>query len=516
MNQPLRLLAWWLRWPKLDRNILYQGYLFLISLAGLSFLVWGLWQFPTYPEKVVFLLLCGLAAVSAFGTSSITVEKSGITYAVGPAVSMAVIPLWGPVAATLLSTVFNLSLWLLKPKDQTTWKKSGIQLAFNQGMHALAFFIAGHALLASSEFLGRETIWGQTLPWLLAALIYNEVNIWLLIGVLRLQHGPSVQPWSIWREDRWASQISVLVVALGGGLLAFAVETSNAIGVMIFYLPIVLSAYAFRLYLRQMQAHMDNLEQIVAERTKNLAELNEQKDAYLAVLTHDMMTPLTSIQLCAEELAAEPEAAIENPYLARVLLESQKALLNIVRDILDIEKLQAGETLATKKDLCNLTELVRTATDIVQVEADVRGIHLIPILVEQPVILYADRRQMERILLNLVANAVKYTPSGGWVQVSVAMDEERAMVEVRDNGYGIPAEDLPHIFERFRRGSLSKDKASGAGLGLAITKALVEEHGGSISVQSELGQGSTFTLCLPLKAASACPLESDSASGAVS
>src|SRR5690606_30733427 len=119
-------------------------------------------------------------------------------------------------------------LWLLKPKDQRTWKKSGIQLAFNQGMHALAFFIAGLALLQSSELLGPHTLWGQTLPWLLAALLYNEVNIWLLIGVLRLQHGPSIQPWAIWREDRWASQISVLVVALGGGLLALAVAEYSA------------------------------------------------------------------------------------------------------------------------------------------------------------------------------------------------------------------------------------------------------------------------------------------------
>lgn len=105
-----------------------------------------------------------------------------------------------------------------------------------------------------------------------------------------------------------------------------------------------------------MQVHLANLEQIVAERTKDLAELNRQKDAYLAVLTHDMMTPLTSIRLCAEELQADPNSAVDNPSLITFLLRSQQTLFTMVRNILDIEKLQAGGSLSAKKTLCDLAQ----------------------------------------------------------------------------------------------------------------------------------------------------------------
>src|SRR4030095_11543585 len=91
-------------------------------------------------------------------------------------------------------------------------------------------------------------------------------------------------------------------------LIALAITRYDALGIVVFYLPIVLSAYAFRLYVKQMQEHMENLENIVKDRSNDLAELNRQKDASLAVLTHDMMTPLTTIQLCAEQLKADPAA----------------------------------------------------------------------------------------------------------------------------------------------------------------------------------------------------------------
>lgn len=477
---------------------LYRIYLSLVSLSGVALFLGGLWQFPNYADKHLFLLLCGLAAVSALTTISVQVEKSGITYSVGPAVSLAVIPHWGLLAATLVSTGFNGCLWLLKPKDQATWKKSGAQLAFNNGMHALAFVAGGAVLLWGRNLLGADTFLGQSAPWLLATMVYNEVNLWLLIGVLRLQHGPEIRPWAIWKEERWASQISILVLAFGGGVLSFAIQHYGAVGITIFYLPIGLSAYAFRLYVNQMQEHMLNLENIVAERTRDLAELNRQKDSYLALLTHDMMTPITSIQLCADELNSHPSAALEDPSLTTILLQSQKTLLNIVHNILDIEKLQTGGSLSTAKVTCDLAELLDHVASIVQIDADARGLHLTHTSSSKPLLLYADRQQLERILLNLLSNAVKYTPAGGHVAATAQLNDRHVVVEVRDTGYGIPAQELPHIFERFHRGERLQTKAPGAGLGLAITKALVEEHGGDIIVQSEEDKGTVFIVRLPL------------------
>jgi signal transduction histidine kinase len=485
---------------KLDQRLLYHLYLTVVSLVGILLFLWGLWQFPSYDQKQQFLLICGLAALSALLTTSVAVEKSGITYSVGPALSMAVIPAWGIGAAILLSTSFNCCLWLVKPKDQTTWKKSGAQLAFNNGFHAIAFLISGWVLTRTLPLLGEEFWLGQAVIWPLAAWIYDEVNLWLLIGILRLQQGPTIKPLEMWRQDRWASHISILVVAVGGGLLAYAIRLYQIPGILAFSVPIIVSAYAFRLYVRQMETHMKNLEDIVARRTADLAALNRQKDAYLAVLTHDMMTPLTSIQLCTEELIDDPTAAVANPHLTAVLLKSQQTLLNMVRDILDVEKLVEGQALVTQKSFCDLAHLLTHVIDIVQIDADGRGLSLAYTVDQQPLMVYADRQQLERILLNLISNAVKYTPAGGEVYAAVRSEEEQVWLEVRDTGYGIPAEELASIFDRFRRVGQLASKAPGNGLGLAITKALVEEHGGEIFVESEVGRGSLFRVRLPIGA----------------
>ena len=288
------------------------------------------------------------------------------------------------------------------------------------------------------------------------------------------------------------------MLALGGGTLAYALQTYEWLGVTIFFLPIILSAYAFRLYVRQMQTHLNNLEQIVADRTKDLAELNQQKDAYLAVLTHDMMTPLTSIQLCAEELQADPGAAADDPNLVTYMLRSQKTLLGIVRNILDIEKLQAGRSLATHKTECDLAQLVIDVVGILHAEATEKSITIQYELETQPFFISADRQQMERVVMNLISNAVKYTPYGGSVVMTVYTEGRFVLLQVKDSGYGIPSAELPYIFDRYRRVEQLKDKATGTGLGLAITKALVESHAGEITVMSTEGKGSIFTVKLPL------------------
>jgi signal transduction histidine kinase len=116
----------------------------------------------------------------------------------------------------------------------------------------------------------------------------------------------------------------------------------------------------------------------------------------------------------------------------------------------------------------------------------------------EPIYLYADKRKLQRVVQNLVSNAVKYTPKKGSVALDACIIDQHALVNVHDTGYGIPAQELPHIFERFRRVRQHKDKAVGTGLGLAIVKSLVEAHDGQITVSSEEGIGSTFTIKLPI------------------
>lgn len=484
---------------RLKQFTFYHVYLSIVIAVGLGLLSWSLFQLPTYEPIFNLALLLALTAISTLITSSSAVSrKAGITYQIGSVIVLAAVPSMGLDAAILISTILNLTIWIVKPADETTWKKSWSQLSFNNGMHSIALVGAGSVLILLQNWLGMDTIWGATLPWIAAAVVYEEINLWLLIGILRLQHGTEIKVLEVWREDRWASQIGILVLAIGGGALSFAIQHYDWIGIIIFFFPIFLSAYAFRLYVNQMQEHLDQLEQMVQERTDALAELHNRKDALLAILTHDIITPLTSIQLYAEELKMRPESILANPQLADLMLHSHRTIYGLVRNMLDIEKLQSGQTLSAKKEDVDLPRLIAKTVEIMQPEANRKRLDLTYEAQEECLIMHVDRLQMERILFNLISNAIKYTQLDGTISVKSSRNTNHFVINVSDTGYGIPADETPHIFERYKRVEILKDKATGTGLGLAITKALIEEHEGKIEVQSQVGKGSTFTAMLPL------------------
>jgi len=151
-------------------------------------------------------------------------------------------------------------------------------------------------------------------------------------------------------------------------------------------------------------------------------------------------------------------------------------------------------------EVCDLRELVVDVAEtagILGEEAGVTAVHSMP---EGPVRLAVDRHRIREMLLNMVTNAIKYTPQGGTVSLDLVEDDEAVIFTVRDTGIGIAAGDLPHIFERFWRADPARSRTGerpGIGLGLAITKWIVEAHGGSITVQSRPGRGTLFTVWLP-------------------
>ncbi|MCB0104721.1 MAG: HAMP domain-containing histidine kinase [Caldilineaceae bacterium] len=475
----------------------FNLYLSLIGAVGFILVGWSLSHLPSYVPLHTFALLVALTVVAALAPiSSAVSEETGFNYGMGAIVSLAAFPQFGNAAAVLIGAIYSVAVWLNKPADQRTWKKNSRQLIFNTSMQAIAIFCAGEIYEVLRIYLGTDTWQAQTLPWIAVAVLYEEINLWLLIGILRLQQGPVIKPLRMWREERAASQIILLAAAMGGGMLGYAIETYHAMGVIAFFWPILLSAYAFRLYVQQVRSHLENLENIVAERTHDLAELNRQKDAYLAVLTHDMMTPLTSIQLCAEELQADPTAA-ENSDLLHFLLRSQRTLFTMVRNILDIEKLQTGGALTARKTLCDLAQILHQAVVVLRGEAGEKQITVTYAPAVETLAIYGDANQLERIVTNLLSNAIKYTPQGGEIHVTLQQQHEDAVITFADTGYGIPEHELPYIFERFRRVEDHVEKATGSGLGLAITKALIEEHQGQIAVTSTVGEGSTFVVTLP-------------------
>ena len=476
----------------------YFLYLLAVTIAGLIIVIWGLYQIPGMVAKsTLFLTICLAIFTNVFATSA-TVSDESMVIEVGTAVTLAIIPLFGPSAAAVSAAACSLGIWLIFPSKQNSKKRNWEQLGFNAGMFSLAMFTAGIIFNVARQLLGVNTFAGQIIPWLLAAIVYDQLNFWMLMGIIRLKQGAGVKPSAIWLENLWALPINIIILSVGGGVLAFAATQLGLLGIVVFFLPIVLSAYAFRLYVNHMQEHMNNLENIVAERTQALQKAMEEKDSFLTVLTHDMKSSLTSIHLNASMIKEYPKILEKKPHMIDAVLHSQKTLTGIVNNILDLEKLQANGELPIKKEVFEFIGLAAEVFQIVAVQAEQKQIQFELLGADKTILVLADRRYMERILHNLLTNAIKYTPRQGSVTVTLSIETEELCVHVQDSGYGIPAEELPFVFERFHRVSSHSKLADGTGLGLTITKALVEAHDGRIQVSSKEGEGSLFSTFLPI------------------
>jgi two-component system phosphate regulon sensor histidine kinase PhoR len=216
-----------------------------------------------------------------------------------------------------------------------------------------------------------------------------------------------------------------------------------------------------------------------------------------ANISHELRTPLTSIKGFTETLL---EGAIADEEACRrflAIIDSEAArLMKLVDDLMDLSRLES-RAVSMEPAPVRLDALVTGALSGMRPQADRRRITLRE--TTDPAIVMADRDRILQVLTNLLDNAIKFTPEGGTVDVSVTSTPAGAVVSVTDTGRGIPADDLPRIFNRFYRVDRSRSRgAGGTGLGLAIAKHIVEAHGGRISVASRVNAGSTFAFTLPV------------------
>jgi signal transduction histidine kinase len=173
-------------------------------------------------------------------------------------------------------------------------------------------------------------------------------------------------------------------------------------------------------------------------------------------------------------------------------------LTKLADDLLLLARSETGE-LMLERQVVKLDMVCLDMVEHVRPLAQERGLTLQFSTGDEPLMVLGDARRLKQLILNLLDNAIKYSPPGGQIQVQVARQDSFAAVDVADSGYGIPAEDLPHIFDRFyRRRQKLDDQAAGFGLGLAICKWIVEAHGGTITVESEPDQGTRFRFQIPV------------------
>jgi signal transduction histidine kinase len=234
-----------------------------------------------------------------------------------------------------------------------------------------------------------------------------------------------------------------------------------------------------------------------------LKEMDRLKTMFVSNVSHELRTPITIIKLTVSNFLQ---------YYARLNEEKRTELLEtikrqadilhgLIENILTLSRLDAGKTFIEKTEF-DLAKFCRTLLSGFALAAAEKNISLIDDGLQEGTTVWADQERIGQVARNLLSNAIKFTPSGGKVMVTVrTREEDEGLVEMRvsDTGSGISPHDQAHLFERFYRGQAAARGIPGTGLGLAIVKEIVEEHGGSVSLESKPGVGSTFTVLLPGK-----------------
>ena len=261
---------------------------------------------------------------------------------------------------------------------------------------------------------------------------------------------------------------------------------------------------------RDLATSITNLEHSVAIRTAELSMANAElsrvmrsKDDFLSAMSHELRTPLNAVLGLSESLAEGVYGDMNTKQVKSIktIAESGHHLLALINDLLDIAKIGAGKM---ELELTNthVEDVCQASLRLVLELAQKKNLKLALSMDNKSVMLTADERRLKQILVNLLSNAVKFTPEGGSVTLATTCDveSESLMFSVRDTGIGIAAEDLSRLFSPFTQldSKLSRQYA-GTGLGLTLVLRLVEMHGGSVTVESEIGKGSCFTIRIPCK-----------------
>ncbi|MFY9558243.1 MAG: ATP-binding protein [Blastocatellia bacterium] len=229
-----------------------------------------------------------------------------------------------------------------------------------------------------------------------------------------------------------------------------------------------------------------------------LEQAFERERRFAADASHELKTPLAVLRGDIEVTLRRERTPAEYERVLKSSLEEIARLTSLTEDLLTLARSDSDESVLAIEPV-ELDRLAAEAREYIAPLAASAGVELTYDAPKTPVVVEGDQRRLTQLLVNLLDNAIKYTPAGGSTRLGLAVTDSSALIEVTDTGRGIPADALPHIFERFYRQTHPRDpRVTGFGLGLAISKWIVDAHGGSIEVASREGQGSRFTVRLPL------------------
>jgi signal transduction histidine kinase len=289
-------------------------------------------------------------------------------------------------------------------------------------------------------------------------------------------------------QSATSTSVDATAIAVGGGILC-ALVLRRLMGV-------IHALDRLRADERLARAEAETAQRLLTEQNERLREADRLKDEFVALISHDLRTPLTSITGYVE-LALEDDLSDDVRGYLQVVARNAERLLALVNDLLFVARLQAGQ-MSLEPGEVDLTEVVRDGVRSMEPRAAAKGVTLTCAVEAVPAV-RADRGRVLQLLDNLVSNAIKFTPAGGSVHVSLGRAGDCVALEVADSGIGIAPEDQRRLFERFFRAENAVERqVPGTGLGLYISRVIADAHQGKLTVRSELDLGSTFRLELPL------------------
>ncbi len=313
-------------------------------------------------------------------------------------------------------------------------------------------------------------------------------------------------PWTYF-ENLLASLLVTIMYAsavlLIGPTHDFALVFNNLYFLILTGLIVVVSSYytgdtRYREF--ALRFELDRNKQVLEEANRKLKELDEVKTRFFANISHELRTPLTLLLAPIETMRRQKAHMFDEQ--TREWLATMEAnglrLLKLINDLLDLVKLESGH-MDVRRDSVNLNDFLKGLRSSVQKMADDKRVHLSAEVDPEVSSVVTDRDKLEKILLNLVFNAIKFTPAKGQVTIRAKKFGDYAQIEVVDTGMGIAESNIPYLFTRFWQADTSAQrKYQGTGIGLALVKELVEVQGGSVAVTSKEGQGTTMTVRLPV------------------
>ena len=409
---------------------------------------------------------------------------------------------WAPVGeaiAWLLLVIFAKVALLELCRRFVATPRAEIDIKVWRRRLIMAEWIGG-LVWAGFALVGRGTLDSASHVFIFASLI--------VVLAIRMTFASTVMP--ILYVGTIPMTVAVVVRLLALGHPFYWAMASMAVGVHVYFVFLAKGLNSTAVAMLEFRAEKDALigelekEKAISDEGRRRAEAaNVAKSRFLATMSHELRTPLNAILGFSEVMKTKILGPMQNPTYkeyAGNIHDSGRHLLHLINEILDLSRIEAGRY-ELNEEAARLTDIVEDCHRLLKLRAESKGLTIVLDLEEGLPQIWVDERAIRQICLNLLSNALKFTPKGGTITVRVARAASGGqLVSVKDTGPGIPKEEIPKVLQAFGQGSLAHQTAEGGtGLGLPIVQNLVELHGGTFELASELRKGTEATIELPRK-----------------